>query len=223
MYTRESNTIDRFVIRSSGFQKHEVRFGMNSKNLESGDVFGMKSVRQALKWYHNVEKLGGHPLAETEMVGERHRETGRPFTITRLGKTVQILLRAAIDELRPNDNAPNSDDEKWSPYLILKGQFIDGHSVRQIYLTHSAISNRTKYFRVQKMAIKRLAEVLREWEDLQVDSQIIPQSSTFIAPTRNDRELVGRQGILADLKDRLLGAGGVAYSLSGLPGVGKTA
>ena len=79
------------------------------------------------------------------------------------------------------------------------------------------------YFRVQKKAIKQIAEILRELEDSRAESQIMPQSSTFIAPTRNDRELVGRQGILADLKDRLLGAGGVAYSLSGLPGVGKTA
>jgi tetratricopeptide (TPR) repeat protein len=198
-------------------------------NHEETDLFTRKSIRRALKAYHNLQKLGKHPLTSLTIVDEHHQSAGRTDVPIDYGLSLQRVLRAAIEELRVDSGDPDLSSRPWRPYIILKREFVDQESPDYLAVQlHQpdgiGISPRT-YQYARSRAIDRLASILREWEeDIRSIAAAGMQTIPFLAPIKPDYRLVGRSDLLCTLKRKLFADGSARLcALSGLPGVGKTA
>lgn len=185
------------------------------------DLVTRKSLRQALRFWDNSQKLGALPLAGLGVVEARRRSAGYGDTPTGLGVALRDVLHDALDRLKP-EGQPDPNDRRWRPYLILRGQYLEGRAPE--YLIEQLSIARSTYDHEQAGSLDSLAGILRELEHAQPrDYSAIPPSASppFLAPPRPPYPLVGRDSLLRDLKSLLFARSPAA--LNGLPGVGKTA
>lgn len=184
------------------------------------DIFNFKSVRKAVKSWHDLHKLSQHPLSELNIVEIQRRKIGRKKDASGIGKALQELLGKAIDSLKPLESEPDFRNEKWWPYLILQYQYVKGRHT-SILQTQDLYTTKSTYHRVQKKALESVGELLRQWED---ECQDFEQSSIFIAPPLHTYKLTGRQDTIVKIKKSFLSKGEQStIALVGKPGVGKTA
>jgi tetratricopeptide (TPR) repeat protein len=196
---------------------------------EEADLFTRTPIRQALKAYHDSPELGKHPLSSLKIVEERHRSAGRADTPIEYGQSLRRVLRAAIEELRPETGDPDLSSKRWRPYIILKREYIvrdDPEYVAMQLLLPDGNSISFRTYQVERAkAIDQLATILWEWEEgLRTIASTEPGSVPFLAPVKPNYQLVGRSGLLCRLKERLFAGDSVGpIALCGLPGAGKTA
>jgi predicted ATPase len=122
------------------------------------DLFDYKSVRRALKCWHDVRHLSQHPLAVLPLVQNQAyagQEDGPGLVLRR-------LLRCMIEEMRPTEAEPDFTRRRWRYYTILKEQYINGR--RTIELRDELGVSESGYFADQRQALKRLGNRLREKE-----------------------------------------------------------
>ncbi len=204
---------------------------------QHNDPFSRKSIRRALVSWNNSRELGEHPLARLDAVETQRRAAGYGDTPTGYGAALRAVLSDTLATLRPDVGEPNCLEKRWRLYMILKGQYIEGRSPD--YLAEQLCIGRSTYYREQVRALDILANTLYEQEwvcsvrgatTTSVISRVRafghPHSHQipFLAPSCPPHNLVGRDDLLRNLKQRLLAGGNLALSaLNGLPGVGKTA
>jgi tetratricopeptide (TPR) repeat protein len=189
--------------------------------------FDQRSLRSALKSLDDPETLGGHPLANLNIVRVQCEiiEQGNPENPIARGIALRRILCDAVESLKPKEGKPDYLSKPWHPYLILTKQYItSGRSPD--YLADCMCIGRSTYYLKQEKAISLLGGVLRHMEQRYVgqeEAESAPRPP-FTAPPRPVHGLVGRDALLETLKQRLLSDKGPALAaLSGLPGVGKTA
>jgi len=200
------------------------------------DAFSRESIRAAFRSWDSAQELNVHPLAELAAVRVRQQAAGYSHTPFERGLTLRETLRAAIEALRPDGREPELGEKRWRPYVILTQQFLHGRPPDCI-ATDLNISRRMFYIE-QQQAIERVAEILCQWEEEAHLGKTIPtdrpgsdpsptarleHGMLFMVPPRPPNLLVGRDGLLAELKRRLLESQNIPLTaLQGLPGVGKT-
>jgi tetratricopeptide (TPR) repeat protein len=187
------------------------------------DILSRKSIRAALNAWDTSQVLGEHPLATLRVVEARRRAMGRGDTPAGRGLSLRDVLRAAIEELAYDTGEPDYAEKGWRPFIILKEEFIDGRSADYL-MDCLHIAQRT-YQLERSMAINRLGDTLRQWED---EARDLPEQGSeqgpFLAPPKPVYRLVGRFVFMQELKAGLFSGNGTAcHTISGLPGVGKTA
>ncbi len=130
----------------------------------------------------------------------------------------------AVDSLRPASGEPDYADGRWRNYRILHAQFIEGLPPYDICAR--LFMARSTYNHAQAEALDLLVARLNEWEaETMTDhKQPVTAASPFLAPPHPPHNLVGRESLLAQLKEQLLaGHSQALFAFNGLPGVGKTA
>jgi tetratricopeptide (TPR) repeat protein len=198
-------------------------------DTESGkkDPFDQRSLRRALKSLDDPETLGGHPLANLNIVRVQCEitEQGNPENPIARGIALRRILCDAVESLKPKGDKADYLSKPWHPYLILTKQYItSGRSPD--YLADRMCIGRSTYYLKQEKAISLLGGVLRHMEQRYVGQGETesPPRPPFTAPPRPAQGLVGRDALVETLKRRLFSDKGPALAaLSGLPGVGKTA
>lgn len=209
-----------------------------SEDAES--VISRDAVRHALRAWASLQELGAHPLSSLACVRERQQAEHYSETPAGRGLALQMVLRAAIEALRPEPEPVNWLEKRWRPYIILTEQYLFGRGPDWIADTLH-VSRRT-YYAEQEQGLNAVADVLWSWEEecrrqLALSSRSAapassgappssdtPQSSIpYLAPPRPAHMLIGREELLHTLRGRLLERTSPLVALHGLPGVGKTA
>jgi tetratricopeptide (TPR) repeat protein len=204
---------------------------MNKSSSKSSDPLNRKSVRKALRSWHNSQQLGEHPLARLGLVEARRKAAGYRQTPIGYGVALRDVLHHAIKASKPCDESPDPFDKSWRTYLILSETYISGRS--PAYVSDQLSIARSTYDHAQASALDGLVGLLREWDqhettDDPVLAFLLPERPPirkvpFLAPPKSVPTLIGRETILSDLKERLRTINGQPMiALSGLPGVGKT-
>jgi tetratricopeptide (TPR) repeat protein len=209
---------------------------MDTTDKHQHDVLCRESIRTALQAWGSAKSLSAHPLAELEAVQVRRQAAGFSDSPSGHGLALRETLREAIEALRPSSEMPDPREKRWRPYIILQERFLHGRTPDCI-ATDLNISRRA-YYNEQKHAVEAVAEILGRWEEEVYLGGTIPigrpdsalssttrfeHSMPFMAPPRPPNVLVGREGLLAELKRQLLESQDIPLTaLQGLPGVGKT-
>jgi tetratricopeptide (TPR) repeat protein len=198
------------------------------------DALNEKTIRQLLRDWNSLKTLGTRPLASWGIVEARHQAAGYSPTAAGRGLALREVLQAALETLKPDSGPPDPEENRWRPYLVLFEQYVQGRSPswvqEQLFLSKGA------YYDAQKRALEMVADVLWAWEekhqchqaedDTDHPKHIYTQAVTkvpFLAPPRPAYNLVGRDDLLHDLKQRVInGEDRALVALNGLPGVGKT-
>ena len=118
------------------------------------DPFNYKSLRCALKNWHNLKQLNRHPLVELPLL------QSQPYNSQSGGLALRHLLRQGVESLRPNADVPDFAHQQWRYYTILKEQYINGR--RAAELREELGVSESGYFADQRQALKRLGNWLRE-------------------------------------------------------------
>jgi tetratricopeptide (TPR) repeat protein len=196
------------------------------------DIFTRNGVRALLKLWQSSSKLGAHPLAQTSTVNALRAERGYADSATGRGVALRDVLRARIDAFKP-PGAPNYGEKRWRPYLILIEQYVNGRKPE--YLAEQFGLVRGSFHQEQARALELLSDALREvFSDADAKPAVAdpvsddaeteaPPRTPFLAPTLPPTALIGRDALLADIKTALFARDEALVSISGLPGVGKTA
>jgi tetratricopeptide (TPR) repeat protein len=194
------------------------------------DILDEKALRRAFKDWDSLKTLGEHSLVNLAIVQARHREAGYTDTPAGRGLAVREVLQAALDTLKPDSGPPDPQQKSWRRYIIMEEQFLHGRGpewvAEQLYVSKGT------YYSEQKRALEVLADILHEWEEhghrdaVEIDQAEPVRVATqvpFLAPPRPAHDLVGRDDLLWELKQRLInGEDKALVALNGLPGVGKT-
>ncbi|MFL7795192.1 MAG: tetratricopeptide repeat protein [Anaerolineae bacterium] len=191
------------------------------------DPFDQRSLRKALKSLDDPETLGNHPLSDINIVRVQCESTelGKSDNPIARGIALRRILCDAIESLKPKDSTPDYLSKPWQPYLILTKQYVTAGRSPD-YLADRMCVGRSTYYLKQEKALGLLANILKRMEQRytgqgKTESDHQPP---FTAPPRPAHTLVGRDGLMGTLKQRLFSHSGLALAaLSGLPGVGKTA
>lgn len=191
------------------------------------DMPNEKAIRQVFKDWTSLKALGCHPLANLNIVKERHRVAGYTQTPAGRGLALREVLQTALENLKPDAGPPEPEQKKWRPYIILDEQCVQGRNPDWV-AAQLHVSKGT-YYTEQKRALAMLADILHKWEEEQQGQASEPKNGhaasrvPFLAPPRPAHKLIGRADLLAELKQRLLnGEDRALTALNGLPGVGKT-
>ncbi|MEW5958264.1 MAG: tetratricopeptide repeat protein [Chloroflexota bacterium] len=196
------------------------------------NMLSQKSIRQGFKDWNSLKALGCHPLANLAIVKARHQVAGYTQTTAGRGLALREVLQTVLDTLKPGDGPPDPREKGWRPYVILEEQYLHGRSPDWV-ATQLHVSKGT-YYSDQKRALEMVADILYKWEEqhyCQENEAIEDQSVSlrpehqvpFLAPPLPAHPLMGREALLAELKQQLLGGRDcVLTALNGLPGVGKT-
>jgi predicted ATPase/Tfp pilus assembly protein PilF len=118
----------------------------------SADLFNYKSLRRALKSWHDLKELGRHPLAALAQIGGEAEAAP--------GLALRGLLRRAVEEMRPGGEAPDFAHRRWRYYTILKEQYLNGRHAGE--LRDELGVSESGYFADQRQALERLGNWLRE-------------------------------------------------------------
>ncbi len=222
-----------FKVRSREQANH---FTEADGRQQYADPFNRKSVRSVLKSWDDSRKLGKHPLAQLDIVEARRRDAGYADTPTGRGVALRDVLREAIETLKPEAGKCDYAEKRWRPYIIIEEQYIEGRYPN--YLAQQLGVQRSTYNHEQARAVDLLADILRRQEESRsisrsVIASVIPRIQLsrhnghhvpFLAPPHPPYNLVGRDDLVRELKQGLLGGSALALSaLNGLPGTGKTA
>ncbi len=195
-----------------------------------------KTVRRALKDWDLLSRLGENPLAGLSIVQDRLGQNGYSPSAAGRGLALREQIQAAIEQLKPEEGPQDSLEKRWRPYLIVTEQYLSGRSPE--FVQEKLHVSRGTYFEEQNRAIEMLADLLirreeqRQGQKKTNGADLHPAAGRdapppFLAPPRPSYPLVGRDRLIADLKNRLLsggpaGQGQAVLALQGLPGAGKT-
>ena len=186
---------------------------------------------------HRWHKLGQHPLAHLKCVNLYRVQAQLPDDAIGHGKALSAILQRAVARLVPS----RAQD-------VLQARL--NRIPPQMAVSHMGLSLDRWYVIQRNEAIPELRTILWEMEqaadgeqemlageemarletsaaahvpDISRKRQDVPtQSVPFLAPAPPVHKLVGREGLLSDLKRRLLEGNHGLIALQGLPGVGKT-
>jgi tetratricopeptide (TPR) repeat protein len=189
----------------------------------SDELYTRNAIRAVLKMWNSSRKLGEHPLARLPFVAARMRQTHIDDTPTGRGVALREILHRLVQSLRP-EGEPNYGDKRWRPYLILTEQYVNGRKPE--YLAELFGLVRGSFHQEQARALELLGDALKEQVVTGFDSPTPPHRNfapVFLAPTRPPYSLVGRDVLLASIKQHLIDSTAQTLSIYGLPGVGKTA
>lgn len=128
------------------------------------DPFSRKSIRQALKNWYDLPKLGRHPLARLQVVEKTRINHKRAPTEVGLGLSLREVLQLALNQLKVEKSEPDYQDKRWYPYIILKEECIEGRSAHYLSVQLNGMALRT-YQLMQAKAIDRLTSILYQLED----------------------------------------------------------
>ncbi len=113
-------------------------------------------VQDALKHYWGGPKLSESPLLGLRSVRNTLHETGSPT------KALQLVLRRAIENLRPDDQlAPTA--QEWMLYNILHLRFLQGLRIRDIVM--KLAMSESDFYRKQRVAVEEVARQLALMEE----------------------------------------------------------
>lgn len=194
-------------------------------------LFGRKSIRNALKAWHNSQELGQHPLANLQLVAQRHQQEALRPADTPAGRGIVLrhVLREAVNWLRPSTAEADFSDPQWRYYTILNEQFINGRATALIQ-AELGISE-SGYFADQRAALDRVGEYLHEQELNLPPAGAVQTPTAHLAPRtparlhnlpRQFSAFVGREEELATLHRLLQDPHCRLVTLIGPGGVGKT-
>ncbi|HEX6288744.1 MAG TPA: hypothetical protein VFZ66_06110 [Herpetosiphonaceae bacterium] len=113
-------------------------------------------VQDALKHYWGGPKLSESPLLGLHSVRNALSETGSPT------KSLQLVLRRAIENLRPDEQLEPTAQE-WMLYNILHLRFLQGLRIRDIVM-RLAMSE-SDFYRKQRVAVEEVARQLALMEE----------------------------------------------------------
>lgn len=189
------------------------------------------ALRQALKSWHSLKKLGAHPLADLALVDSQATSAGYTGTDVGRGLALRAVLNAAVDTLKPDPGMPDPGVRSWRPYVILSEQYLQGRSPN--WVRAQMYVSKTTYHSEQRRALDLLVDVLQRWEmEQRAQGAAAPGKPApgeavthvpFLAPPRPSHALVGRDVLLDRIKQQIMNGNHAApMALSGLPGVGKT-
>ncbi len=194
------------------------------KHTGSSGPIDRALVRSALKSWHDLQKMGEHPLSRLKIVDDCLRTQGLTDTPHGHGRALRQILNQAIDALRPSDVGIGLSGKPWRHHLILKGQYVERRNRNE--MAEQLCIAQTLYYEEQAAALDELTEIISQWEQCRNVPGLNSAShqTPFLAPPRPPYDLMGRAELLNALKQRLLSGGNLAlFALTGLPGVGKTA
>lgn len=198
------------------------------------DLFAWKSIRDALKLWQKLPKLGEHPLAKLNLVDVTRQQEGYEKSARGYGLALRALLRQQIESLKPKGEEPTSYEElgalsgvalrHWQQYLILTQQYMAGKrrkDVQEIWDIGQGTYNKR-----QKEVFERLGNLLRkeEREGLPLRPVTfvppVPPKALFVGVPQKPEYFVGRDELLEALSMQLMRGQNVA--LQGTAGIGKT-
>lgn len=188
---------------------------------QQADTFGDQSIKKALQSWHSLIKLGQHPLSQLKIVDLRRQEAGYGDSSRGYGLALRQVLRQAIDELKPKEPKPTIPPppaKRWRPYFIIEQYYINEDGKE--YIKSGLKIENVMFFKELNKGLNRLGDILWQWEQ-----ELVPalQRVWVGVPARSSYELVGRNELLAQLKQRLLTDKSLVLSaMNGLPGVGKS-
>lgn len=198
------------------------------------DPFAWKSIRDALKLWQKLPKLGEHPLAKLNLVEVTRQQEGYEKSPTGYGRALRAVLREQIKSLKPNGQEPTSYEElgslsgpplrHWQQYLILTQQYM-AEKRRKDVQGIWGIGQGT-YNKRQKEVFERLGNLLREEQrtclPLPPVTLVTPVSPKplFVGVPQKPECFVGRDELLEALSMQLMTGQNVA--LQGTAGIGKT-
>ena len=192
------------------------------------DALSRRSMATALRAWHDLPRLGEHPLVQLDIVEHCYHQSHYRDGTGGYGLALRQVLRETIDLLRPDRGAPNPQDRQWFPYLILLEQDVSGRSRAALMalLGTNGLPERT-YDHLRAEAIDRLVNLLRERE-LEMSRPIDSSASRrYQHVDWGDAPHVsafhGRQAELAQIEGWLNQRPTRLISVLGLGGVGKTA
>jgi hypothetical protein len=204
---------------------------LDEKSTTQGDVFNRKSLRNGLKDWDRSKQLGEHPFARLQIVEKRRQEAGYGETPMGFGIALREILQDAINNLKPDEGEPEYLERRWRSFLILSEQYLHGRSPD--YICEQLGIARSTYNHEQVQALESLLDILHQKEFLQVNQRVVVEEEAgetakrggvpFLAPARPPYSLIGREGLLGELKEQCIHADGLnVAAIYGLPGVGKT-
>lgn len=205
-------------------------------------LFGRKSVREALKDWHQSKELGEHPLARLQLTELRRRQARQSYSDTPAGRGVALrqVLHEVLEAMKPDEPTPDFNNPQWRYYLILYQQYVKEQRAAQIQ-DMLGISE-SGYFKDQRQALERLGNILREREvavsavaaveedaALPADTPSPPPAAeppTAVAPLYyvplQPTPFIGRAQELQQIEQALAEPGCRLLTLVGPGGIGKT-
>jgi len=201
-------------------------------DIIDGNILNLKNVRRALRDWDLLSVLGESPLANLGIVLSRLRRAGYTLTTAGRGLALRGQLQAAIDLLKPEDGLPKPHEKRWRAYTIITDRYLNGRNPE--YVQEKLHISRGTYFEEQNRALEKLADILLRMEEenkgFQSPKQPVPadhfepkSQPPFLVPFYPTYFLVGRTGLLGELKGRLLDPRAPhSMALYGLPGAGKS-
>jgi predicted ATPase len=202
---------------------------MSDISPDESAVFNRKSVRRALKDWHDVQMLGKHPLAQLQVVRRRRQEAAQPYADSPAGQGLVLrqLLADLLAEMKPVGENRDFSQPRWRYFFMLREQFVNGRRAQAIR-EEMGVSE-SGYFTDQRQALAWLGSRLRELEEaarsrLTVLPSLVTASSGA-APARLPTQLtpfIGREAERVRIADLLSQETCRLLTLVGPGGMGKT-
>jgi hypothetical protein len=201
------------------------------KKILLSEIISLETVRRALRDVSSIKALMESPLMEMSTVYRKARSVNPYGSSIGKGRALKAILQEAVESLRPDEGPPDPYDKRWRSYLILQEQYFHGRSPDWIQ-TQLSISKAT-YFFEQKKAIEQIAHYLACQEEESYAGSL-EESMTIVSSGANESPLIytppllcsymmGRDEIIKNLIQELSRTSRpAAFSLFGMPGVGKT-
>jgi hypothetical protein len=127
------------------------------------DALNEKAIRQLLRNWHSLTTLGEHPLACWGVVEVRRQAIGHSPTAAGRGLALRAVLRAALENLKPDDGPPSPTEKRWRSYLVLSEQYVQGRD--PAWVQEQLLISKSAYYSAQKRALEMMADTLRVWEE----------------------------------------------------------
>lgn len=187
--------------------------------MSTGHLIHRKNVRGALKRLDpkRLRELGEEPLAELGAAEARRQAAGYPATVEGRGRALRDLLTDALDALKPEGAAEiDFPDPAWRLYLILTEQYVKGGDPWR--LAEGMYIGRDTFNHSQADALDAIVRWLQGANEA-VEAEA-PRPPVYNAPSPQGVKLIGRDGVMRELRSRLTAGGAVA--VHGLAGAGKS-
>ncbi len=201
--------------------------------MDLSSALDTRKIRRVFRDWNSLKLLGENTLAYLSLVHTHRIAAGYSDTPVGRGLALREVFQAALENLKPDAGPPNPREKRWRPYFILTDQYLHGRNPD--WVQEQLHVSKGTYYTEQEKALQLLEEILQKWGEESAgpfadESQGLSSSPfaeqhpalTVIIP-RPTVPLVGREEILAQVKQEFLEAGVAAVALEGLPGVGKTA